>query len=192
MSTLERIQKLEESMGQVVARVTQPDQMLQMAMNKIVGIEQSVASLGKTLTAVTEELAETETLNSMNVMIRLRRSEDESSRSNVESLLSQDIIEVSDVVSDDSLVALEQKIINMDSGESTVLAEYNLIGMASPVTSVVWKDSLLGKSVGDTVKGTNEGAEDELLTVIAIYSVKEKEVIGDSTKQENQQSVSEV
>ena len=178
-STLERIQKLEESMAQVVAKVTTPDPMLQMMMNKSVGIEQSVAAMGKMLSAISEELSETEVLDSLNVMARLRSAEDDAGRDNVKALLAQNIIEVSDVIDDSSLVAIEQKIINTESGESRVIASYNLIGMNSPATSAVWKDSLIGKKIGDTVKGINSNTEEEILTVVEVYGIKEREVEGE-------------
>lgn len=178
-STLERIKKLEESMEQVVNKITSPDPMLQMTMNKTIGIEQSVAAMGKTLAAVTEELSETGVLNSASVMARLRKAEDQSARDNIKALFTQNIIEESEVVDEASLVAVEQKILNTETGESTVISSYNLVGMRSPITNPVWKDSLLGKTVGDTVKGVDGTSEQEILTVLEVWAVQEREVEGE-------------
>lgn len=178
-STLERIQKLEEQMAQVVARLSNPDPMIQMLMNKSIGIEQSVAAMGKTLSAVSEELTENGVMDGASVMARLRRGEDDANRQNVKTLLDQDVIESTDVVSPVSVVVLEQKIINTKTGEATLISSYNLIGMNSPITSPVWKDSLLGKSVGDTVKGIDGNDEEEILTVKEIYVLKERDVEGE-------------
>ena len=179
MSTLERIQKLEESMAKVVEKITSPDPMLQMTMNKTVGIENSVIAMGKTLTAISEELTNSGVLDSNSVIARLRLAEDEQAKSNIAAFLSQGSVEKTDVVTDSSLVVIEQVIVNTESGESTMLSGYNLIGMNSPAIDVVWKDSLRGKKVGETVKGSSHGDEEELLTVKEIYSLKEKEVEGE-------------
>lgn len=179
-SILERIEKLEESMSQVVAKVTSPDPMVQMLSNKTLGIEQSVTSMGKTLSAVAEELTEIGVMNGTSVMARLRRAEDETSRNNVKGLLQEKVIEVAEKVDGASLVAVEQKIINIDSGEVTVLAEYNLISMNSPVTDPAWRTSLIGKKVAETVKGITDGSEEEILTIKEIYKISEREVEGEA------------
>ena len=178
-STLERIQQLEESLSKVVAKITSPDPMTQMLSNKVLGIEQSVTSMGKTLSAVAEELTETGVMNGTSVMARLRRAEDESSRNNVKGLLSEKVIETAEEVDGASLVAVEQKIINTSTGDVTILAEYNLISMNSPATDPAWKTSLIGKKAGETVKGLADGSEEEILTIKEIYKISEKEVEGE-------------
>ena len=179
-SVLERLNKAEGTIEQLVMQVSNPDPMLQMALNKIVGLEQSMVAMGKTLAAVTEELSETEVLNSTNVMARLRQAEDQSSRDNVKALLDQEVIEPSSAIGPSSLVAIEQKILNTESGETTTIAAYHLIGMKSPQTNQVWVDSLLGKVVGDTVRGVDGTNEQEVLTVLEIYSIKERDVQGET------------
>jgi len=183
-STLERLQVLEEQMQQVVQRLSQPDSMVQMLMNKTIGIEQSVASLGKTLSAVAEELTETDVMSSVGVMARLRKNEDETSRQNVKALLGSETIEPTDTVTLSSLVALEQKIINTATGKVDIISEYNLVGMNSAVIEPVWRDALQGKTVGDTVTGTSAGEEEEVLTVKEIYSLREKESAGEEMPEE--------
>ena len=105
-SITERVAKLEETVQQLIVRVTSPDPMVQMVVSKTQGIEQSVTSLGKTFAAVTEELTESGILNGASVMNRLRKHEDESSMSNIKNLLKDDIIEAADVVTPTSLIAL--------------------------------------------------------------------------------------
>ena len=179
-STLERIENLEKQVEMLLNRSGSTDPMVQMVINKAVGIEQAVTSMGKMLSAITEELSSTGQLDSLAVMTRLRKADDENGRQNIKVLLKNDVIEEVEVIDEMAMVVIGQKIINTETGETKVISEYNLIGMNHPMVNPVWKDSLLGKTKGETVKGMTGNNEEEVLTVLEIYGIKEKEVQGES------------
>jgi len=197
MKLIERVELLEKEMGMVKQsvmtltqqmtmvgnRLSQPDPMMQMIAQKSIGIEQSVASMGKTMGAMAEELTETGVLDGTAVMVRIRRTEDDNAKNQVLNLKKEEIIEESDEVGERSLVVISQEVENSKTETTTVISEYNLIGMNSPAVNQVWKGVLLGKKVGETVKGIENSDETEILTVKEIYELSEKNVEGEGEAQ---------
>lgn len=190
MSTMERIDNLEKDLTDttnLVTRITDSSNQLlgayQVSIQKLTALEQSLASLAKTLAAVSVVLINNGVIKSEDVMVQLRQSEDKDQQDRVHSLLKDGVIKSEDVIGPDSLVSVSQKVVDTADGKVNVISNYTFFSVNHPSVKEDLKVKLLGKKVGETVEGKVDGSKTELIMVKEIYSVVEKEIKGEETQE---------
>ena len=196
------IKKSEEQLDRVINHMNQKNSesfnYIQMLIQRSMALEQTVTSLAKTLTAITEELElqlnrqsrtnltsdgsgiMTEVTTAAydfgsTVLLRIRQREENSERQRIEQMLSLKVITDSDVIGESSIVILSQTYTKL-SGETETVADYRVIEVPSQLTDAAVKQLFLGKKVGETIadvskneKGESEGTLSS--TVLKIYDL---------------------
>jgi hypothetical protein len=191
MSTLERIDSLEKSVEDLAKstdKLTDSFSQLlgayQVSIQKLTALEQSITSLAKTLAAVSLVLIKAGTIKSEDVMDQLRQGDDKDQEDRVHSLLKDGVIKAEEVIGEDSLAAVSQKLVDTADGKVTVVSGYAFFSVNHPSVKEELKSKLLGKKVGETIEGKVDGSKTELITVKEIYSVVEKTVVGEPAAQD--------
>lgn len=142
-----------------------------MVITRLMGLEQSMASLSKTLYAVVEELTGTNTLDQDAVMLRLRKSEEAADKQRVEKMVEQNILKQADEVSNLSIIVVSQVFTEKD-GTEKVVSEYRSIDLASAEVQGVSQTKYAGKRANDTVElNLDEGVLKT--TILQIYNYVE-------------------
>lgn len=185
MNTLDKITKLEsklnalekmmQAMGEANRQLTDRTgqvlndtaQKQDLVISKIMSIEQSFATLAKTLNAVVSELDETGKINSNNVVKRIRDMDEYAEAERVRSMLNAGAIAPADLVSENSMLVVAQNLKKQD-GEEITVATYRVYELTSPLQTKETVDMFVGKKEGDVVEITTEHG---LLSnkIIAIY-----------------------
>ena len=181
LSSFERIEKLEKGVDRALKSAMNIDGMAQNLVQNVMSLEQSYASLAKTLAAVIGELESTKVLDGAAVMRRIRESDEASDRQRVKDMLDQNIIRASEVVANSSLVVVKQAALEVGpQGSRTVpITDYRTLEMPSIFVPEETRKLLLDKRVGDTVevkRDARNGITTVLTaTVIEVYELVEGE-----------------
>lgn len=188
-SSLERLESLEAGMLNLQSSVDRLDvtsnPMFQMLAEKVVGIEQSMVTISKTLAAISEELIETNVLKSDGVMARLRDAQDAEQINQIKSLKEADMLESASEIGPQSIVVVRHNLLDTETGEVKVLSNYRLVSMAHPTTNQVICSNLLGKKVKETVEGMVTQTKKDIITVKEIFSLKETSRPGEGELEES-------
>jgi hypothetical protein len=134
-----------------IKRTNDLAQMDNMVITRLMGLEQSYASLSKTLAAIISELSDSKVLNQNAVMVRLRKSDEAADKARIEQLIELKMISPSEEVSQDSLIVVSQEF-NLKSGETDLVAEYRSFELSSPMVEEEVKKSYIGKKIGEVVE----------------------------------------
>lgn len=131
-------------------------------------LEQSLASLSKTCAALVAEMVETKVLNQDNVMVRIRKSDEDSDKKRIEKMVEQKVLVVSDEVKEDSMLIVAQTFTPKDGGPVDVVSEYRSSDLSSPEIAEETRKNYVGKRSGDVVElNLEEGVLKT--TVLQIY-----------------------
>lgn len=189
-SSLERLEALEANVLELRSQLETMDvtsnPMFQMLAEKVVGIEQSMVAISKTLAAISEELIETGVLKSDGVMARLRDGQDAEQINQIKSLTEADMLEPATEVGEQSIVVVRHSLLDTETGEVKVLANYRLVSMAHPTTNQVIRSNLLGKKVKETVEGMVTQTKKDIITVKEIFSLKETQRQGEVSQDDSE------
>lgn len=173
MSVLKRVEKLEVALSQLESELSDRTSFLA---NKLTGLEQAVASMGKTLAALSDELTSTKALDSKAVLTRLRDAEDNNARRQVDSLLTSGYLEESlGSVEHDSLVVVGHSL-NLLDGTRDVTSNFTIISMLSGAADPKLKELLLGKNSGDVFKGEEDENGYEEFKIVHVFKLASKTV----------------
>jgi prophage DNA circulation protein len=145
---------VQELIEQSNKALTSHRQMIQTTANQNVALEQSVIQLGRTLTAITEELTATFGFNQSNVTARIRKIEDDLEKDRIKNLLTYKAIQPSEVVNEQSIViASESFTPKAENGEAQTeqKSDYLVLELASQHNDRKIVSDFLGKKAGDTV-----------------------------------------
>lgn len=151
----------------------QLDDINQLQNQKIMALEQTVASNLKLLQALVESLSEQSLVSTADIMTRVRRSEESRSKEQVESMLKSGFIENAELAELGNLVVVAQTVRQGDEAPRQ-LAEYRVydLSVEKPDPSI---ESLIGKKVGES--GTySEGDLTIESVLVASYKAKERTV----------------
>jgi hypothetical protein len=125
-------------------------QMDNMVITRLMGLEQSYASLAKTISAVISELTDSNSLNQESVMLRLRKSDEASDKARIDQMIELKVIAPTDIVLPDSVIVVSQDFTPTE-GETSVVAEYRSFELSSPNIEDAVKQGYVGKTIGDVV-----------------------------------------
>lgn len=146
-----------------------------LVVQRIMAIEQTIASLGKMLTATLSELADNHELNYNNVSARVRKYDESQEQERVRQLVQFGSIQAVEEVSDKSLIVVSQKFNAKETGEETTVAEYRVYEVNSPLNSKEEVSKYVGKRSGDSV--TVELEDGTLTTtILEVYSQTEVDI----------------
>ncbi len=184
MSTLERIEQIEKDLAEVKSILLDPNNpLLQLVAQRTASTEQSMVTLGKTLSALTDELISNGTVSSDAVMNRLRDAQDRDYHTQIKSMKDSGMLASAEVVSEDSVVVITQHVVDTSTGEMTTVSNYRLVPMGNPMVNPALRDNLLGKLVGGTIDGSVSDVKKEIITIKEIYNLADKEVSGENTEE---------
>jgi hypothetical protein len=143
-----------------------------LVVQRIMSIEQAIASLGKMLQAVLGELSDNHNLSYDNVQTRIRKYDESQEAVRIKQMLEFGSIKKVEEVSADSTVVVAQSFALKGTGQVSTVAEYRVYELSSPLNSKEDVDLLVGKKVGDVV--TTELADGTLsTTILEIYQQNE-------------------
>lgn len=173
MTVLKRVEKIEVALSQTQNELADRTSFLA---NKLASLEQVVASMGKTLAALSDELTSTKVLDSKAVLTRLRDVEDNNARRHMDSLLANGYYEESTgAVEQDSLVVVSHTVVLPDDTKD-VTSNFTIISMLSGAVDPKFKDLLLGKHTGDVFKGEENENGFEEFKVVHVFKLADKTV----------------
>jgi hypothetical protein len=158
----------------VQKRTSDLGQMDNMIVTRLMGMEQSFASISKMFSAVVSELSDSKALNQRSVMERCRKNDEAAEKERVEQMIQLKVIEPTDkteVGPKGSLMVLSQTFTSKE-GLVDIVAEYRALELANPQIDEQSKVDYNGKSVGDVVE---LNLEDGVLktTILQIYKYVE-------------------
>lgn len=176
------IQNVVEGVQKRTGDLSQMDNMM---MTRIMGMEQSFASLSKMFSAVVSELSDAKVLNQGAVLERIRKADETQEKQRVEEMLQLKVIEKSDkteVGPKGSLIVLSQNFTDKE-GKVDIVAEYRALELSRPEIDEKTKADYAGKSVGDVVElNLEEGVL--RTTILEIYKYVEVYAQGEAEKVE--------
>jgi hypothetical protein len=168
------------------------NQMLQTVSNQNVALEQSVIQLGRTLTALSEELIETNGLSSDNMTNRIRKMQDDNERERIKNMLEFKAIAKAEEVNAQSVVVVEEVLTSKEEGSDpkvTRISEYRILELASQHNDAAIVAKFVGKKTSDAVE-VEVGSGTVLLTIKEIYEYA-KEVQGGAEAQPTEEKTEE-
>jgi hypothetical protein len=145
------IQNVHDAVKKRTGDLSQMDNMI---VTRLMGLEQSYASLSKMFSAVVSELSDNERLDQKSVLERCRKGDEALEKQRVEEMLKLKVIEPTDKVEvgpKGSLIVLSQKFTNTN-GIVDIVAEYRALEMANPQIDEKTKADYNGKVSGETVE----------------------------------------
>lgn len=172
MTVLKRVEKMEVALLQLHREM---DDRTALLAGKLSGLEQAVASLGKTLVALSEELTSTKVLDSKAVLTRLRDVEDNNSKIRVDSMLAAGYLEEANTVEEDSLVVVSHTVTQAD-GTVYTTSNFTVVSMLSGAADQHFKELALGKSTGDVFKGEEDESGYEEYKLVHVFKLANKTV----------------
>jgi hypothetical protein len=171
MSTLEKIERMEQDIVIAVQASQRALGTQEIVAQRILGFEQASASLGKIVSALTKVLIDTGVTTDSQIYKAILKVEEEQDRREVEVLLSHNVVEAVDTVSEKSVVVVSQEVV----GEPESKIDYRLHKIMDGSAPEAFVQDILGRKVGETLQINM--AEDKVLLVVVkeIYSLKEVE-----------------
>jgi hypothetical protein len=154
----------------VSVRTKNLNDMDNMIITRLMGMEQAYASLSKTIACVLGELADSNVLNQKNVMKRIQKHDEQADREQVEGMLKLKVIEPGEKIENDSLIVVSQTFFPKEEGkEPYIVAEYRSLNLANPEVGTDQKENYIGKAANDVV---DLNLPDGMLktTVLQIYN----------------------
>lgn len=138
-----------------------------LVVNKIMAIEQSLASLAKTVTAMAMELEESGHLSSDKVYERMRLFDENEEKTRVSKMIGAGAIKKVDLVGENSILVVSQKVKLPDESIKNI-ADYRVYELTSPFNDKKTIELFVGKVTGDVVEITSENG---LLstTILEVY-----------------------
>lgn len=143
-----------------------------MVITRLMGLEQSYASLSKTLAAIVSELSDSKVLNQESVMVRLRKSDEAADRDRTAQMVQLKVIQEVEEVVPDSLVAISQTFTDKE-GKVDVVTDYRTMEIGSPMIDEETRKNYVGKRASDVVE---LNLEDGVLktTILQVFSYVQK------------------
>ena len=138
----------------VQKRTSDLNQMDNMLITRVMGMEQSFASMSKMFSAVVSELSDAGRLDQKAVLERLRKSDEANDKLRVEQMLQLKVIEATDkleVGPTGSLIVISQNFTAKD-GKVDIVAEYRALELSNPELDAKTKEDYVGKAVGDVIE----------------------------------------
>lgn len=193
VNTMQRINDMEQKIGQLLGwfgqlqqNSAQAQQGLEYVIQKAMAVEQSYASIAKTITALVAELVEEKVVDDHKILDRIRKMDEKAEKDRIQAMLEQKVIKPAEEVGDMSLVAIKQVIIETseEKGKREVpVGDYRLIEVGAPYTPEATREKLKGLKTGCTVevnKEEKDGVTSVLnATVLEIYNLVEGERQGE-------------
>lgn len=149
------------------------DSINQLQNQKVMAVEQAVASNLKLLQALVEALHEQKTVSSADIMARVRKAEETRSKEQVEQMLKVGFIEPTETAELGNLIVVAQSLQEGEEAPRQV-AEYRVCDL-----SVETPDAVIGALVGKKVGEAASHSEDGLTitsTLVASFKAKERTV----------------
>lgn len=181
--SLEKLNLLEKQNREIFAIISEKQDLI---VNRIMSIEQSFAAMAKTVNAVIQELEESSTLNSNNVMKKIRAMDERAEKERVKTMLEVGAIEATTLINENSMLAVSQTF-HSEGQASELVSEYRVYELNSPLNTKETVEAFTGKSVGDVVEITvPEGKI--ATTIVEVYNYKKMESQNLETKEESKQA----
>ena len=162
-------------------RTSDLGQMDNMIITRLMGLEQSYASITKTIAATISELTNSKVLNQAAVMNRLRLSDESSEKERVSQLLQMKVIQEVDESAPNSLLVVSQVFkFNQPSDEpDDLVADYRTVDLSSSELTEETRLNYVNKKIGDVV---SLDCGDGILytTIITIYNHVKAQVQGET------------
>jgi len=195
-TTMERIDRMEQDVNQLKMLFMQAQQANEFLMQKATAVEQSYASLAKTVTALVAELVDKNVVDDHAVMSRIRDIDEKAERERVQAMLKEKIIKTSEEIGENSLVAIKQAVVETDTEKGTrekLVANYRLIEMGAQFSIPEVKERLKGLRVGNTIEVNREEKDGVVsilnATVLEIYDIAQGErVEGEGSPAESKEA----
>lgn len=170
MSTLEKIEQMAHDVQIAVQASQRALGTQEILAQRILGFEQSSASLGKIVSALTKVLIDAGVTTDQQIYSAILKVEEEGDKHEVEVFLKNDVIEKADTVTENSLVVVSQSIIDDDSS----YIGYRLYKLMDKSTPDVFVQDLMGRECGAIL--TIPMANDKKLSVVVkeIYQLKQQ------------------
>jgi len=177
---LERLESLEAELGTTKERIGQFEQSFSFLAQRLMSMEQTIASVAKTMAALITELEEAKVITDKGVMSKIRKMDDEASQGRVTELVKANIIKSTETVDATSLVVVTQHILELN-GNLEEISGYRIVEMPGQNTPEEVRQDFLGKKIGDKVEMPS-GSTDRtvIVTVKEIYNVVEGERQGEA------------
>jgi hypothetical protein len=143
-----------------------------MLVTRLMGLEQSYASLSKTLGAIVSELSDSKILNQESVMARLRKGEEAADKERTEQMVQLKVLQEAPEILPDSLIVVAQTYTDKE-GKVDLIAEYRSMELSSPMIDEETRKNYVGKKANDVVE---LNLEDGVLktTILQVYSYVQK------------------
>lgn len=183
-STLERLEEAEKSIKTLLEKVGTLDQkaidegighakeLAELAAQRMLGVEQAAAALGKTLTALTKTLVVKKVLTGDEIMSHIQKIDDDGDRDKITQLLQMKAIEKTTSVGPEDLVVTAQNFISLtDPNQSKSIREYCLIELPQPTIHPTLRKDLTSRKIGDTIQAGKNEKGVYTLTVREIYRI---------------------
>lgn len=191
-STLDRLDAIEEMLSRLEGMITgvlSPAQ--QHILNEMENLKTQTANIGKTVWAVTSILGETNlgseggvVLPGDSVLKRIRDFDEQTEKQRLQSAVQSGLLAASDVVSDNSVVAVSVK-----SEEGTELSGFSIIEMNSLEESDPSKSAFRGKTVGDSVSLAGKDGSSVIFSLLEVLDFVE---VGELQAEESKEQVASV
>jgi hypothetical protein len=180
IATLNRA--IENVVHTISKRTSDLGQMDNVMMTRIMGMEQSFASMSKMFSAVVSELSDNKLLDQKSVLTRCRKSDEANDQERVQQMLQLKVIESADKVEigeKGSLIVISQTFTHK-TGEVETVADYRALDLVNPELDPKIKESYADKSAGDVVElnlqdGVLQTTIKQIFKYVEVYAQGEAE-----------------
>jgi hypothetical protein len=187
------IQNVHDAVKKRTGDLSQMDNMI---VTRLMGLEQSYASLSKMFSAVVSELSDNNRLDQKSVLERCRKGDEALEKQRVEEMLKLKVIEPTDKVEvgpKGSLIVLSQKFTNL-KGEVDIVAEFRALEMNNPQIDEKTKADYQGRVSGEDVElnlpdGVLRTTIQQIYKYVEVYSKGEDEKSAEQAPEQPSQPV---
>jgi pullulanase/glycogen debranching enzyme len=141
---------------------------------KLIGMEQSLAALGKITTGLTKSLTTKGLTSDEEIMNHVREFDDESQQKQIEDFLANKIISTVETANEDSILVVRQE----NKTTNKLVSNYRIVDLSSLPADHDLRKAFLGKKAGDIfVYESAEDKESHLFTIKGVYALVQSEEI---------------
>lgn len=186
LTTLERLESVEQNVEKLLEHVgsnagvklhesvNAANQMSELAAQRMLALEQTVAALAKTIAATIKSLHVGGLLDQASIMGNIRHMDDEADQEKLTKLLNMKALTEAAVVSPTSIVVVAQNYIDTTNpSKSRMIRACSLVELPMPMINPQLRKDLQGRKVGETLPAGKDDNGVYTMTIQKIYNIVE-------------------